>query len=357
MDKTITTSDVIGKDPFGRLLAKIRIRPWQAALVSFSFFLVYMFLLPAIYGVLFPRAGLERSSIIDRTNHVGFLIVHPVIIFFFVWQSSAISKLYDLVLPLAPKGVQDKLSRAARITHKGRNWWVIGFLVGSVFVYLGVVNALANLFRIWFTINWLMIVILQVSRLLLFYMIVNIVVRHLVTALNLNRIYREVHLPVLVVRTNLGAAFDGISNYGLSFTGFSAMLGLFLGMRYFYSTPLFPEDAIYLALYFILIPFSFFLPFWQAHVKMRAAREEALDRISESLQAEYDRSMSGFDGDSNKQISSERLVHLRELLLITQQAPTWPFETSSIYRLFGTAVLPFVLPALGYLGDILSLIR
>ena len=86
METLISPVDVVGKDPFGRFLAKIKIKPWQAGLLSLSWFLIYTLLLPALFGVLFPRIGLERNSIDDRVNQVGFWVVHPIVIFFYLFK-------------------------------------------------------------------------------------------------------------------------------------------------------------------------------------------------------------------------------------------------------------------------------
>lgn len=353
METMITPQDVIGKDPFGRFLDRLKIKPWQAAALSLSFFLLYMLALPAYFEVLFPRAGLERSSIVDRVNQVGFWIVHPAVIFFYVRQPAAIARLYRLALPLAPASMLNGLFRASRILHATRRWWILGVLAGAAAVYLGVIFVLDYMGVRWYSINWLMAAILQASRFLLFYMIVTVLIRHWIAALNLNRVYRHVKLPVLIAQSKSSAAFDAITGYGLSFAGFGAALGFFIAMRNFYGTPVFPEDAIYVVLYVILMPLVFVLPFWQAHVNMRSARNEALKRISDALQDEYDRLMGEVSAGDEREISSERLKSLREMLALTEKAPTWPFENLSIYRVFAATAFPFVTTGLWYFADFL----
>lgn len=351
MEATITPQDVIGKDPFGRFLARLKIEPWQASLLSLSFFLAYMLVLPAFFGVLFPREGLDRSSSVDRVNQIGFWLIHPVVIFFYVWQPAAIARLYRLALPLAPASMLDGLFRASRILHSTKRWWVLGVLTGAVVVYLGVVFVSGYMGARWYSVNWLMAGILQASRFFLFYMVVIVLARHLAAALNLNRVYRHVKLPVLIAQSKYGAAFDAITGYGLSFAGFGAALGFFIAMRNFYGTPVFPEDAIYVVLYLILMPLAFVLPFWQAHVNMQSARLDALRRVSDALQDEYDRLMREISSGGTAEISSERVLSLRALLELTEKAPTWPFENWSIYRVFAATAFPFVMTGLGYLVD------
>ncbi len=353
MDLTITARDIVGKDPFGRFLAWVKLKPWQAALLSFSFFLVYMLVLPACFDVLFPRDGLERSSIVDRVNQVGFWVIHPAVVFFYVWQPASIAGLYSLVLPLAPSSMLDGLSRVARISHKTTRWWVVGVLSGLVVVYLGVIFILEHMGARWYSINWLMAAILQVSRFLLFYMIVVVFVRHLLVAFNLNRVYHHVKLPVLMGQSKYGMAFDAITSYGLVFAGFGAVLGLFITLRHLYSTPVFPEDAIYLVLYLILMPLAFLLPFWQAHVNMRLARMTALRQISDLLQDEYDRLMREVASGAETEISSDRIKSLCALLDLTEKAPTWPFENWIIYRVLAATLFPFVMTGLGILFELM----
>jgi hypothetical protein len=104
------------------------------------------------------------------------------------------------------------------------------------------------------------------------------------------------------------------------------------------------------------MPFSFFLPFLHAHRKMQASKELALSQLSESLQEEYELLMRELNGNV-KQVSSERIKAIREALSLTESAPAWPFEVLSIYRLFGTIILPFALPAISYAMDFFSLFK
>ncbi|HCR72052.1 MAG TPA: hypothetical protein DIW23_11455 [Anaerolineae bacterium] len=352
MDTTITARDVIGKDPFGKLLARLRIQPWQAALLSLSFFLIYVIVLPIYFDVWLSKTGLERSSSMDRVNQVGFWIIHPTIIFFYVWQSGAIADLYKYVFPLAPTSVLGKLMRVSRMLHELRNWWVIGAISGGIIVYLGVIFIFEVLGERWYSVNWLMAILLQCSRFLLFYMIAIIFIRHLIVAFNLNRIYLHVQFPVMIAQSKYSAVFDAITQYGLSFAGFGAMLGFFIAMRNFYGTPVFPEDTIYILGYVILMPLAFILPFWQAHVSMRLARQKALRDISDKLQDEYDFLMSGSATPDTLSNSSAKIQTLRTLFDLTERAPTWPFENWSIYRVMVATAFPFVMTGLGYVIEL-----
>lgn len=353
METSITSQDVTGRDPFGRFLSSLKLKPWQAALLSFTVFAVYLFALPAYFGVLFPMEGLERSSIVDRVNQVGFLIIHPVVMFFYVWQSGVIADLYRHVLPITPVSGQAGLLRASRIAHAASRVWMAAAWVGGGVAYLGVTFILNLEVSRWYSVNWLMAGILQASRFLLFYMIIVVIGRHLTMAFNLNRVYRHVKLPVLIGDSKYSASFDAITRYGVSFAVFGGALGFFIAMRFFFSTPVFPEDAIFLGAYLILVPLAFTLPFWQAHSNMRLARQEALERISDALQDEYDRLMLDLSSMETAELPSERVNALRSLLELTEKAPTWPFENWMLYRVFAATVLPFIMTGLGLLLDLL----
>ena len=352
METSITSQDVIGKDPLGRFLFRLKFKPWQAALLSFSIFTIYIFALPAIFGALLPREGLDRSSIMDRVNMVGFMFIHPVVMCFYVWQSGAIARVYTKVLPLLPGEIHGGVLRASRIAHVTSRMWLLGVLVGVGVMALGFPYVAKYIGIRWYSINWLMAVILQLSRFLLFYLILLALVRHLVMAFNLNRIYRHVKIPVLIGQSRYGESFEAITGYGLWFAGFGGALGMFIAMRFFWGKPLFPEDAIYLVLYLLLIPLAFSLPFWQAHQSMRLARMDAIRQISDSLQDEYDRLVKDLAADNtldqNSQIST-----LRSMLEMTEKAPTWPFENWDIYRVLAATFFPFLMTGLGVLLDLL----
>jgi hypothetical protein len=83
METSITSQDVIGRDPIGRFLFRLKLKPWHAGLLSFMVFVAYMLVLPAMQGTLFPHEGLDRSSIVDRVNMVGFFCGSPCCDVFF----------------------------------------------------------------------------------------------------------------------------------------------------------------------------------------------------------------------------------------------------------------------------------
>lgn len=311
-----------------------------------------MFVLPAIQGTLLPREGLDRSSIADRVNLVGFFIIHPIVIFFYIWQAGAVAGLYHFVVPLVPVEQQSGVLRASRILHATSRNWLPGVLVGGGVMYLGFIFVSDYIGVRWYSLNWFMAIILQLSRFFLFYQIIAILSRHLMMAFNLNRLYHHVRLPVLIGQSKYGDSFDAITRYGLWFAAFGSALGLFIAMRFFWSKPVFPEDMIYLILYLFLIPLAFSLPFWQAHRSMRHSKAEALRHISDSLQEEYDRMTKNLALDYAAK-DTNRISTLRSLLEMTEKAPTWPFENWDIYRVLAATLFPFAMTGIGVLLDLL----
>ena len=352
MDDRIQVRDVVGRDLLGQFLLYIKLKPWQGALGALAFYLIYVFVMSASFGVFTPGAGLELSSLQDGSNMVGFFIIYPIVAYFYLAQPKAIADLYYLVLPLSPEPMQRGLLRASRILHRSYRIWILSVFAGITVVILGVIFVNEHLGTRWYSVNWWMGSILQLSRFFFFYGIFSIITRHLLAAFNLNRIYNHIKLPVLVGQSKYGPSFNAITHYGLNFAGFCAALGFLIAVRFLYSTPVFPEDAIYLTVYIVLIPLSFSLPFWQAHANMRDARRDALDRIEYSLQEEYDRLMRDVPDITDLETTSERVGMLRTLLEMTEKAPTWPFESWAIYRVFAATILPFVMTAVGIFIDL-----
>ena len=351
MENWITSRDVVGSDPFGRFLFGLKLKPWLGAALTLLLSILYLFVLPAIFGVLLPREGLERSSIVDRVNQVGFLLVNPVVAFFYLWQPGAIAGVYRRVAPLIPAGIQNDLLNESRLSL-GRRWiWGLGTLFSLVVVYLGVVFVSDYIGMRWYSYNWLMAVFLQISRFFLLYLIVVVLARHLNMAFDLNRIYRHIKLPVLIGNSHYTASFEVITHYGLWFAAFGGVLGLFIAVRLFVFAPVFPEDAIYLSLYLVLVPLAFFLPFWQAHTNMRQSRQDALVNISNLLQAEYDRFTANISAGSQQDMDPARIATLKNMLELTEKAPTWPYETWDLYRLLAATLSPFVMTGVGVLLD------
>ncbi len=353
MDTSITLQDVIGRDPFGRFLFRLRIRPWQGAVLALFLSILYMFVLPAVFGVLLPRDGLDRSSIVDRVNLVGFLLVNPLVALFYLWQPGLIQEVYRMVFPLAPPEMHSILVSDSKRRHDKNLPWILGALFGVIVVYLGFVYVSGYIGIRWYSYNWFMAVLLQISRFFLLFMIIVAVTRHMLVAFDLNRIYRHIKLPVLIGKSHYSASFEAITRYGLWFAGFGGVLGFFIAVRFLVSTPVFPEDAIYISLYLVLIPLAFFLPFWQAHSNMSLAREKALAYISDVLQDEYDRFLKDISSDAILDVESDKIISLRAMLELTEKAPTWPYETWDLYKLLVATLSPFIMTGIGVLLDML----
>jgi len=353
MDYRVQAKDVVGRDSVGQFLLFIKLKPWQGALGVFAFYLVYIFVMASVIGVLTPNVGLELSSLQDGSNMVGFFIIYPIVAYFYLSQPKAIADLYHLVIPLSPEPMQRGLLRASRILHRSYRIWILSVFTGVAVVILGVIFVNQHLGTRWYSANWWMGSILQLSRFFLFFGIFSIITRHLLAAFNLNRIYNHIKLPVLVGQSKYGPSFDAITRYGLNFAGFGTALGFLIAIRFLYDVPVFPEDAIYWIVYIVLIPLSFTLPFWQAHANMRDSRKDAINRIEYSLQDEYDRLMMDVPDIPDLETTSARVGMLRTLLEMTEKAPTWPFESWVVYRVFAATILPFVMTGLGILIDLL----
>ena len=353
----LSAPDIHGSDPLARvLIGRWRIRPLTLALVFFFVGAVYLFLLSAIFGYLLPHDGITRSSLEDSFNQLNLLFIFPAVAFYYMRQPQSIVRVYDAVARYVPQAGGEVLSSCSQIRdwHAKPRWWTPGVLFGVLGIVLGTYDNIAKLGNYWYAANWLMILILQLARGVILYLLITIAARHLAASARLNRMFAHAEFPLTIAPTTRNAGFQAITNYALSFAGIAAIAGLNLGLQPVLSTPPLPEYVVFVVAYFVLTPAGFFLPLWQARRRMVEIKRRTLDGLTEKLQSEFERLLESLGEDegqaheTEEQIS-ERLSAIREAVELAGKSPTWPFQQSAAYKLGATVIFPFVFAILDML--------
>ena len=119
-----------------------------------------------------------------------------------------------------------------------------------------------------------MVILMQLIRGLIFYILFTVAIRHLVASTCLNNIFHRTESLVILTSTKQNTIYQAINNYAFSFAAIVAVAGLSLGLQPILSNPPYPEYYIFVAVYFILAPVSFFLPIWQLHKEMVSSRSK-----------------------------------------------------------------------------------
>lgn len=337
--KSLSLTNIHGSDPIGKfLLGRLNIKPMTAAL----FFVIT----GALYGYVLPvLRGLPME--VDGINILNIVLVFPMVGFFYAYQPGSILRTYNSATRFLREEEQshtihfDKISR----THASKLLWIIGLLFGLLGAGLGVSYSIQHFGEFSYSANWAQIIFVHIVRFLAFYFIGVSAGRHIATSIELNHLFEHADFPLTLDADRL-EVFKQVRNFALEFVGASAILALNLGLQPLLIDPPVVEYTIYVALYFLIAPFSFFLPIWEAHLRMVKIKDKLLDRLHYDFQEESQRLYREFDKKDHsleylKQ--TEVLEQLEKAIATITKTLAWPFEGTTIYRLVATVVSPFVL--------------
>jgi hypothetical protein len=161
----------------------------------------------------------------------------------------------------------------------------------------------------------------------------------------MNNLFEHADLPLTVDADRL-EVFRSIKNFALEFVGVAAILALNLGLQPLLIDPPVLEYIFYVSLYFIVAPISFFLPIWEAHLRMSKIKNGMLDRLNYDFQEESQQLYRKF-GKKGKRTAyikeAETLNQLEKAIQTVSRSTDWPFQGTTFYRLVVTVISPFLL--------------
>lgn len=337
--RSLNLSDIHGSDPIGRIiLGRLNVKPILAALFFIAAGILYGYALPALMG--FP---LE----VDGINILNHILVFPTAGFFYVNQPHSILRTYSSATRFLREEEQshaihfDKIAR----THASNILWIIGLLFGMLGAGFGAVYSVQHFGEFSYSANWFQILFVQSVRFLAYYCIGVSAGRHIAASIELNGLFEHADFPLTVDADRL-EVFRSIKNFSLEFVGIAAIIALNLGLSPLLTDPPVLEYSLYVALYFIVAPVSFFLPIWEAHLRMSKIKNKVLDRLNYDFQEESQRLYRMFD-KTEKPASymdkAETLSQLEKAIETVSRTTDWPFQGTTFYRLLVTVVSPFLL--------------
>lgn len=337
---SLTLSQIYGSDPIGELvLDRLKVKPIYAAAFFVFTGILYAYLLPALWG--YP-------SEVDGINLLNIVLVFPVAGFFYAYQPQSILRTYGSVMRFLRAEEQhhtihfDKIAR----THASKVLWIIGLLFGLLGAGFGISYSIQHFGEFWYSANWSQILFVQFVRFLAFYCIGVAAGRHIATSIELNNLFEHADFPLTLDADRL-EVFRSVKSFALQFVGVAAIIALNLGLQPLLIEPPVLEYTIYVTLYFIVAPFSFFLPIWEAHLRMTRIKNEMLDQLHYDFQEESQRLYHEFKEQGVKPPvylkEAENLIQLEKMIATVSKTLVWPFEGTTVYRLAATVISPFVL--------------
>lgn len=337
--KQLTDTDIHGSDPLARLVfGKFRLSPIGAGLFFILSGIVYAFILPRLWGYPFE---------VDGISLLNLALVFPVAGYFYARQPVSILRTYETIARYMREEDDGHAFHAGEIANRHARpvWWLIGAGFGLLGAGFGIAYSTQHFQEFWYSANWFEIVLVHAVRFLAYYCIGVSAARHIAASFEFNKLFEHADLPLTVDADRL-EVFRVIKNFALEFVGVAAIIALNLGLTPVLIDPPILEYTVYVTMYFIVAPVSFFLPIWGAHLRMSKIKNRMLNRLNYDFQEESQRLYRKFKKNTQPDRytkETETLAKLEKSIATVSRATDWPFQGTTFYRLFATVVSPFLL--------------
>ena len=348
--RKLTLQHIYGSDPIAKFaFERLNFSTVGAGLFFLLAGILYAGILPRFWG--YPLA-------VDGINLLNLVLVFPVAGYFYAYQPKSILKTYESIAQFLREEDAEGSFHIDKIaqTHARKVWWLIGAGFGLLGAGFGVSYSLEHFQEFWYSANWFEILFVQTVRFLAYYCIGVSACRHIAASIEMNNLFEHAELPLTVDADRL-AVFRSIKNFALEFVGVAAIIALNLGLQPLLIDPPFWEYTFYVTLYFIVAPISFFLPIWEAHLRMTRIKNRMLDRLNYDFQEESQKLYRKFGKKSALTIyikEAETLNQLEKAIETVSHSTDWPFQGTTFYRLVVTVVSPFLLVIFEIFINILS---
>jgi hypothetical protein len=333
-------------DPLAARLSRWRWGPLGFFSLALILGLIHAVALPWLYGH-WRTVGGVIGAWDDWPNLVIVLIMAPLIAGYYVQQPGLILALQTKVLERAKGNLQQEAQELAHwLGWPGWTWIAAGV---AVLMDLSSVNDLRHLaIPTWQSANEVMIWSLQPLRFITFYVLVLILVRHVLTLGNLNHLITTIPIEIAPPHPDGAGGLRFVGDYVLTFGLLAMIVSLNFGMTLLrgHTNPAVVTTEYYaeLIFYIMVVPPLFFLPLWNVHVRMEAAKKRLLAEIAEQFDQEY---RALFDNLRRNVLDPESVVRLeavQKIYHIAHAAPDWPFNLVIVSQLGAAVFLPILAP-------------
>jgi hypothetical protein len=233
------------------------------ALIAVGWGLVYILVLPALFGSLWSREG-YLGTLQDWHAQLLLLLVFPVTCAFYVWQPGAIARVYQA---MGPQGSSAQDCKA----YSRRLWLALSLVAAVAIVVFDAPKMIAHYGSWWMTDNWLTICGREASLAAAFYMLSMIAWRQAVSTRQWRRSFAG---PAPVLGLNAASAYQLILTLLLALLGLRLSIeGIELPHR---AGAITPDYYLKIAAYIIASALCFFTPLWGAFRRGSMGRGDRL---------------------------------------------------------------------------------
>jgi len=339
-------------DPLAHFLWKLGITPVRAAMIAFTYGIIYTMILPAIFGVL-------GAVFDDWPTLVIILVVTPVLIGYYVWEPFSIQTLYDGIAKRVTEGKSED-EQIARLTRPlGRTvWFWLALLAGaleSAYIVYQYTHSLPG----WQSSNAVIIAAVVPLRFLVFYAVVFLLVREIATLIGVNRFMIIFPVEISPLHPDKAGGLRVLGRYVLKRGVLLGLVGLLFGLNLLRTQlgreVMSGEFYLEMVIYAIAAPTIFVVPLWRAHLLMVQAREKIMLSVAQVFEQRYYTSLDQIRSDSATQEHLGEIGALQKLYEIAEGAPTWPLNMQIVSQFSAAVLVPVFLPmAIGFVASLVQ---
>jgi hypothetical protein len=202
-------------DPLGRFLIEtLGLRGHTVAFAALSWGLIYIVVLPALFGGLRSSGG-YLGSLDDWHAQLLLLLVFPAVCAFYLWQPGAVAGVYAAIL-------SGDRSCEVGTGYRQRIWTCLSLIFALAVILFDLPKMMASYGSWWMVQNWVTLAGREASLAIAFYMLSMMAWRQAIATLE----WRQ-----LLGRPSTAAALEAVSRYGLKCAFLLALIGLRLSVE------------------------------------------------------------------------------------------------------------------------------
>lgn len=369
-DNSVAENLILLSDPFYRFLRK-----------KLNLNLITAYLLFSIIPLSFESIFCYFRGCLDsNSGFVGmwndylalsyYTLLFPVIFTLYVWLPRGIDNIFnsllinDIIHPTnTNKQSLVRFEKYQKRLFENRIWFILVIIL-SITIDILLILPASSQFNVWWNQSTITIIFHHIMHIIVLYCAIFSVIRITQFILQLRYFFDEVSIDIKSLHPD---GCGGLKELG----GFSVKLGYVLGaigtsviltvyIQSFLMGGNFgeliwgPALILFILVYTICAPLTFFVPIGTAHQAMLEAKERELLMISRQFELDYDNMMKRLPSSTNTiKKELEKIEQLKRLYNIVQGFPVWPFNYQNVLRFVISVLGPFILSVLPTIIEII----
>jgi hypothetical protein len=343
-------AEIDGSDPVSQFLHQtLSLTAASIFVATLAYGVVFRLFLPMLTW--FSTTPMRFPPSVDGL--FGSFIEWPMILAYFLWSRKEIPLVFNVVIKnklLAretKKEDYESFLKRVEQSFNSRFWFIISATAAVILSGITAFTFWPNNPGIWFEPDkhgWY--AFLEIAAYTLAqYVVVQVVIRELLTGIWLGRFFREFEITVLLDYPDKAGGWGEVGKHAAGLSVFVIAMTVW-SVAYMYSaTPTgalaFPAKVAIWLLFSILAPIGFLLPTLSTHWAMKRFKDTILKGLSQDINLVFIE--KGTADSFKKEEPLHQLESMRNWYkMIDTEFPEWPFSRSIFQRLGAAWFLPFL---------------